>query len=179
MRRTVYQLATRAPGSRLKANQISDFRNFVSASFAPLELLEAPRLPRGFGLKRLAEPKDAMSAFGKMSSDLRRRGLGNHVDLRGLLGGAEGIRTDGHRGRGEISSWIAAWGFAGPLKAALGGGLPFRLAASRYRGRGKKTCLAGRTKAMIDVDQVVIGIGEEGASFVCACRLAPPDRITR
>src|SRR5258708_17071360 len=90
MRRTVYQLATRAPGSRLKANQISDFRNFVSASFAPLELLEAPRLPRGFGLKRLAEPKDAMSAFGKMSSDLRRRGLGNHVDLRGLLGGAEG-----------------------------------------------------------------------------------------
>jgi len=25
-------------------------------------------------------------------------GLGNHVDLRGLRGGAEGIRTDGHRG---------------------------------------------------------------------------------
>jgi hypothetical protein len=30
---------------------------------------------------------------------------GNHVDLRGLPGGAEGIRTDGHRGRGEISSY--------------------------------------------------------------------------
>src|SRR3984957_3026395 len=27
-------------------------------------------------------------------------------------------------------------GFARPLKAALGGGLAFRLAASRYRGRG-------------------------------------------
>jgi hypothetical protein len=26
-------------------------------------------------------------------------GLGNQVDLRGLLGGSEGIRTDGHRGR--------------------------------------------------------------------------------
>jgi hypothetical protein len=24
---------------------------------------------------------------------------------------------------GEISSWIAAWGFARPFKAALGGGL--------------------------------------------------------
>jgi hypothetical protein len=64
-------------------------------------------------------------------------GVGNHVGTPGLPGGAEGIRTDGHRGRGEISSWIAAWGFARPLKAALGGGLPFRLAASRYRGRGK------------------------------------------
>jgi hypothetical protein len=44
--------------------------------------------------------------------------LGNHVDLRGLPGGAEGIRTGGHRGRGEISSWIAAWVFARPLTAA-------------------------------------------------------------
>jgi hypothetical protein len=26
--------------------------------------------------------------------------------LRGLAGGAEGIRTDGHRGRGEISSYV-------------------------------------------------------------------------
>jgi hypothetical protein len=50
-----------------------------------------------------------------------------------MSGGAEGIRTDGHRGRGEISSWIAAWGFARPLKAALGGGLVFRSAASRFR----------------------------------------------
>jgi len=39
-------------------------------------------------------------------------GVGNHVDLRRLPGGAEGIRTGGHRGRGEISSWIAAWVFA-------------------------------------------------------------------
>ena len=31
--------------------------------------------------------------------------LGNHVGLRGLPGGAEGIRTDGHRGRSEISSY--------------------------------------------------------------------------
>ena len=29
------------------------------------------------------------------------------------LPGAEGIRTDGHRGPGEISSWIAALGYAG------------------------------------------------------------------
>jgi hypothetical protein len=42
-----------------------------------------------------------------------------------------------HRGHGEISSWIAAWGCARPLKAALGGELAFRLAVSRYRGRGK------------------------------------------
>jgi hypothetical protein len=42
-----------------------------------------------------------------------------------------------HRGHGEISSWIAAWGCARPLKAALGGELVFRLAATRYRGRGK------------------------------------------
>ena len=30
-------------------------------------------------------------------------GVGNHVDLRGLPGGAEGIRTDSHRGRSESS----------------------------------------------------------------------------
>jgi hypothetical protein len=58
-------------------------------------------------------------------------GLRKRVATHGLPGGAEGIRTDGHRGRGEISSWIAA------LKAALGGGPAFRRAASRYRGRRK------------------------------------------
>jgi hypothetical protein len=31
--------------------------------------------------------------------------VGNHVDLRRLPGGAEGIRTDGHRGRSEIDSY--------------------------------------------------------------------------
>ena len=36
---------------------------------------------------------------------------------------------------GEISSWIAAWGFARPLKAASAEDLPSP-AASRYRGRG-------------------------------------------
>jgi hypothetical protein len=30
---------------------------------------------------------------------------GNHVDLRGLPGGAKGIRTDGHRRRIEFSSY--------------------------------------------------------------------------
>jgi hypothetical protein len=33
-------------------------------------------------------------------------GVGNHVDLRRLPGGAEGIRNDGHRGRWEISRLI-------------------------------------------------------------------------
>jgi hypothetical protein len=33
-------------------------------------------------------------------------GIGNHSGSRRLPGGAEGIRTGGHRGRGEISSWI-------------------------------------------------------------------------
>ena len=31
-------------------------------------------------------------------------GVGNHVDLRGLRGGAEGIRTDGHRSLRAASS---------------------------------------------------------------------------
>src|SRR6266436_6770961 len=73
MRRTAYQLATRAPGSRLKANQTSDFRNFVSASFAPLELLEAPRLPRGFGLKRLVDLPMAGRISGARSDSRRQR----------------------------------------------------------------------------------------------------------
>jgi hypothetical protein len=30
-------------------------------------------------------------------------GLRNHVDLRGLAGGAEGIRTDAHRGRQAVA----------------------------------------------------------------------------
>ena len=64
-------------------------------------------------------------------------GVGNHLGLRGLPGGAEGIRTDGHRGRGEISSWIAAWGIRSPTQGRLGGGPAFRRATPRYRGRGK------------------------------------------
>jgi hypothetical protein len=52
--------------------------------------------------------------FGPLfARELRRRrprpmlfcGLGNHVTLRGLRGGAEGIRTDVHRGLSEIASY--------------------------------------------------------------------------
>jgi hypothetical protein len=44
-------------------------------------------------------------------------GIFHSAGLPGLPGGAEGIRTDGHRGRGEISSWIAAWGICPPAQA--------------------------------------------------------------
>jgi hypothetical protein len=63
--------------------------------------------------------------------------VGNHVGLRGLPGGAEGIRTDGHRGCGEISSWLAACGIRSPAQGRLGGVFAFRLAASRYPGKRK------------------------------------------
>jgi hypothetical protein len=61
-------------------------------------------------------------------------GGGNHVDLRGLRGGAEAIRTDGHRGR-EISSWIAAWGIRSPTQGRLVGGPAF---AGRLSISGKR-----------------------------------------
>jgi hypothetical protein len=44
-------------------------------------------------------------------------GGGNHVDLRGLLGGAEGIRTDGHRGFAASNRGISLVNFKGALRA--------------------------------------------------------------
>ena len=40
-------------------------------------------------------------------------GLGNHVDLRGLRGGAEGNRTDGHRGLAASNRGIFLLNFTG------------------------------------------------------------------
>jgi hypothetical protein len=42
--------------------------------------------------------------------------LGNHVTLRGLLGGAEGIRTDGHRGLAASNRGIFLLNFKGAYR---------------------------------------------------------------
>ena len=50
------------------------------------------RLTRG---KQTAETDTRRAGYGNLALFLT---VGNHVGLRGLPGGAEGIRTDGHRG---------------------------------------------------------------------------------
>jgi hypothetical protein len=101
----------------------------ADTELSPRKTARADNEPR----RRSKRPSRPTAAAASSGNVVLFCGGGNHVDLRGLPGGAEGIRTDGHRGRGEISSWIAAWGFARPLKATLGGGLVFRSAASRFR----------------------------------------------
>jgi hypothetical protein len=54
---------------------------------------------------RFGRPATAAASRGNIALF---RGRGNHVDLRGLPGGAEGIRTDGHRGHSERSRAILA-----------------------------------------------------------------------
>jgi hypothetical protein len=59
---------------------------------------------------RLSRPTTAAASRGNV---VLFYGLGNHVDLRGLLGGAEGIRTDGHRGFAASNRGISPVNFKG------------------------------------------------------------------
>jgi hypothetical protein len=78
---------------------------------------------------RLSRPTDAAASRGNV---VLFYGGGNHSGLRRLPGGAEGIQTDDHRGRGEISSG-SPLGVRPPAPGRLGGGFAFRRPASRYR----------------------------------------------
>jgi hypothetical protein len=70
----------------------------------------SPRAP----LLRQGRQRTTLSTIASRGNVVLFCGLGNHVDLRGLRGGAEGIRTDGHRGRNEISSYSRL-----PLRIAM------------------------------------------------------------
>jgi hypothetical protein len=97
------------------------------------------------------EPQRRWNRLGRLTTDATSLGNtvlfcdgGNHVDLRGLLGGAEGIRTDGHRGRGEISSYSS-------LRQSMRAACDFR---SRWgRSRTNDGALRGRVAREILMDK--------------------------
>jgi hypothetical protein len=89
-------------------------RMILSLAFLAADIIKAAiegRLPRGFGLKRLIDLPMAWPPEARWPARLRSGnvdlfwGPGILAGTRGLPGGAEGIRTDGHRGRSEISSY--------------------------------------------------------------------------
>jgi hypothetical protein len=66
------------------------------------------------------QPRRRWKGLGKPTAATANRGnvvlfygLANHVDLRGLPGGAEGIRTDGHRGFAASNRGISLVNFKG------------------------------------------------------------------
>jgi hypothetical protein len=83
--------------------------------------------------KRLSRPTDAAASRGNVVIFC---GGGNHVGLRGLRGGAEGIRTDGHRAGAVRSRAIPP--FAGQCRKRTdraGIGSPSAAGRSRPRNR--------------------------------------------
>jgi hypothetical protein len=82
------------------------------ASSAFAQAPNPTRTPVGPVTRAADEPQRRWNRLGRPTAAAASRGnvvlfcgLGNHVDLRGVLGGAEGIRTDDHRERSEISSY--------------------------------------------------------------------------
>ena len=81
--------------------------------------------------KRLIRPTDTAASRGNV---VLFCGGGNHARTRGLPGEAEGIRTDGHRGHSEISSYSSVRPSMRSLIAARAFSIAINALASCRRG---------------------------------------------
>ena len=127
--------------------------------------------------KRLSRPTDTAASRGNVVLSC---GGGNHAGTCRLRGGAEGIRTDGHRGRGEISSQPS---LQQSMRAACSRPAPSRSRSTptprcSLSGAGRRRCRARLAVRPIEVGAAATqptaeGFSRERSFADCVSALTP------